>query len=913
MKPTSSLTVRLVALAACLVAGRPTPAAAISPTITKLTLPPSELAGEASFGTSVALNDVYVAVGDQNSNVIAPNGGAVHIFDARTGRYLRRLAPPTLSAPSNFGRCLAISGNILAVGAPNQQVAPAFNNHGTVYLFDLRTGRLLHELVDTDNLASSPNLGTSVAISGRWVAAGAPNFNSARGAVLVFDAITGELIHRLEAADGAPNENLGRSVAISGQIVVGGSHRHNLNSGAAYVFDALSGAQLQKLVPSDAAANMNFAESVAICGTTAWVGAYNTGAGAVYTYDLTLDGATTTEQNKIPSPDGAANDGFGNGIALSPWLGVVNARFHDAFGANSNSGALYLIDPASGGTFGKITATFRSSDAVALFGNTAVVSSDSDENRNGDGAGAAYLIRPVAGYLPLTSRATSGASAPGADSALFRGFGNAFINADENIALHGILTSNRGRDQGIWSDVNRITPAPPDLISKSGDALDTWSNGNTAPGAFLAGMRSLVMNQDEMGLFEGFLAGPGINRTNRNAIYAFSGGGSSYVELVRTGQPVLGNGEAPAFFYEFAQNRGSGATARFSLAYLLQRGLAGVDLTNDSGVLMGNDWGFSLEREVAREGQPAPVVGGGTYRQFFGRTAMNHPTTYAFPAYWTPTGETVPVQGMFADTAVGPGGSFARQGGNAAGFPGRQLGTFLAETMNTGGQTIFRATMTGPDVNRTNNMALWNENVGSLVAKGEAGGPVYGLPEGTIVNILSFWPVRDENTLEAIIALVQLAGPGINRTNDLSLMLLEDGQEAQVLLREGQQVADVDSPTIATIQRVDVDPVDGHYVVLAGLTGNRARNQALFTGQAGAADPGTRRILRAPTLRLRKGTSYQSRTGTSTGIRSIFLSPTTDRGGAGGRGLGQVINQNGRLVVTIQFDNGTVEVMTGQP
>jgi hypothetical protein len=906
---------RSLVWAAALVLATPGFGWALNPTVLKLTLPPSLLAQEGNFGDSVALNDTYVAVGDSVSNAIAVGAGAVHLFDARTGRYLRRLAPSTLTASSNFGRSLAISGNILAVGAPNQR--PAGNNHGTVYLFDIRTGRLLHELVDNDNLANALNLGTSVAISGRWVAAGAPNFNSSRGAVLVFDAITGELIHRLEAADGAPNENLGDSVAISGQIVVGGANNHNqvgVNSGAAYVFDALTGDQLQKLVPSDAAADMNFAESVAVAGTTAWIGAYGftAGAGAVYTFDLTLDGATATEQNKIPSPDGAALDQFSRGLAVSPWLAVVNAPFHDAFGAISDSGAVYIIDPTTGAILAKIARTTKGSSAVALCGNTVAIAGAGENDRNGNDSGAVYLLRPVAGLLSLTSRATLGGTAPQADPALFRAFGNAFINADENVAFHGILTSNRGRDQGIWSDVAGLGAGPPRLDAKSGDALDTWSSGNSAPGAILASLKTPVMNQDDQGIFEGTLAGPGINRSNRSALYSFDGDGN-YSELLRTGKPLLFNGEAPAFFYEFAQNRGTGGIPRFSLPYLLQRGVAGVDLTNESGVLLGQNWGFALEREVAREGQPAPVFGGGIYRQFLGRTAMMHDSIYSFPAYWLPTGETLPVQGLFADTAAGPGGDFARQGGNTTGWPGRSLGTFLAESMSTGGWHLYRATMTGPDVNRTNNEGIWHGNFGSVVAKGEVGGGIDGLPDGTVVKILSFWPVRDENTLDAAIVLLQLGGPGIRRTNDIVLMLLEDGQEAQVLLREGQPVDDCDAPAIAAIQRVDVDPVNGHYVILASLTGNRAKNQALFTGNAAAGDPTTRRILRSPTLRLRKGTLYSAANSVVTGLRSLNLSPTTDRGGAGGKGRGQVINDSGQIAVTLQFDNRAVELMTGRP
>jgi hypothetical protein len=237
---------------------------------------------------------------------------------------------------------------------------------------------------------------------------------------------------------------------------------------------------------------------------------------------------------------------------------------------------------------------------------------------------------------------------------------------------------------------------------------------------------------------------------------------------------------------------------------------------------------------------------------------------------------------------------------------------FLGETMNTGGYLIYRASLKGDGVARGNNEMLRHVDQGLIARKGAQ--PDAGAMPGVVISrFLGFWPVGDDNSSDAAIFLAALSGPRVNRGNDLALYLWDKNVSSlQLLLREGQPVHDADGPSVGVIQRVDVDPVTGHYVALASLTGNRTKNQALFTGDAGAGNATTHRALRTPSLRLRKGTLYRS-PGAVTGIRSMTLSPTTDRGGAGGKGLGQVINRSGEIAVAIEFDNRLRELMTGKP
>src|SRR5207244_62291 len=104
------------------------------------------------------------------------------------------------------------------------------------------------------------------------------------------------------------------SVALKGSTVLVGSPRaavgNNTAQGAVYVFTQSNGTwtQTQKLTASDGAANDSFGESVAISQNTALIGAYfatvngHSGQGAAYIF--TWSGGTLSETQKLSASDG---------------------------------------------------------------------------------------------------------------------------------------------------------------------------------------------------------------------------------------------------------------------------------------------------------------------------------------------------------------------------------------------------------------------------------------------------------------------------------------------------------------------------------------------------------------------------------------------------------------------------------
>ncbi len=86
-----------------------------------------------------------------------------------------------------------------------------------------------------------------------------------------------EQIHKLIAEDAAAADYFGYSVSISGNTIVAGAHWDDdagTGSGSAYVFDAPSGEQLHKLTANDAAAGDRFGCSVSVSGNNIVTGAW---------------------------------------------------------------------------------------------------------------------------------------------------------------------------------------------------------------------------------------------------------------------------------------------------------------------------------------------------------------------------------------------------------------------------------------------------------------------------------------------------------------------------------------------------------------------------------------------------------------------------------------------------------------
>lgn len=192
------------------------------------------------FGGSVAISGNTAVVGSSFDDDNDPASGSAYVFEVSTGQQLFKLLPDDGSMNDIFGSAVAIHGNIVAVGAPRNSALGSFS--GAVYLFDSTTGAQLHKLVPDDGQAFD-RFGSSVSISGNIIIVGAADNDAngaATGAAYLFDATTGQQLMRIHPDNPAMATRFGVSVGINGDTaVVGANFGMNTNmirTGTAHVF-----------------------------------------------------------------------------------------------------------------------------------------------------------------------------------------------------------------------------------------------------------------------------------------------------------------------------------------------------------------------------------------------------------------------------------------------------------------------------------------------------------------------------------------------------------------------------------------------------------------------------------------------------------------------------------------------------
>ena len=319
-----------------------------------------------TFGAAVAVADGTIVVGAPGHAVGASTqAGAAYVFSDASGSWQQaaELNATGGAAGDMFGAAVGDSGSAIVVGAPGHAVG-ANTQAGSAYVFSDRTGRWRQTtaLTAADG-AAGDRLGASVQIAGSTVVAGAPGHaagsNAQAGAAYVFDDNSGtwQQPAELTAGDGAAGDNLGTSVAIFGSTITAGAPEHAVGSdsqaGAAYVFSYASGGwqQSTEQTAGDAAANDAFGTSVAVssdgivAASPAHAVGYS-GQGAAYVYALpvpvgapastappsisgtAVEGDTLTESAASWTDDPTSigyqwEDCDGSGIVCSPILGAT--------------------------------------------------------------------------------------------------------------------------------------------------------------------------------------------------------------------------------------------------------------------------------------------------------------------------------------------------------------------------------------------------------------------------------------------------------------------------------------------------------------------------------------------------------------------------------------------------------------
>lgn len=336
------------------------------------------------FGTRTALSQDKVFVcNSQHGN------GAIHVFDF-AGVYMNSLVASNGADGDEFGKDIAISDMYIVVGAPN-----ANSGEGLAYVYSLSSFTEKVVLVASDHATQGQQrFGESVAISDLRIAVGAPNSNSNKGAVYMFDSFLFTDVRKILAPTPVENTNglfgsvnilhneriyigcpgysngtgavykydrsgnwmtmlvgsnigdeFGYSIGAAGDTLIIGAPKSDvdgLDSGIAYSYDLKNDDAVlsQELRPADAGAGYNFGYSVAISNLSLITAPKidGGGIGAVYLFDENCN-----QTNMVTNPTSNSTDQFGYHAVYEAGIGVVGAPLYTAPGGVTNGGIAYIV------------------------------------------------------------------------------------------------------------------------------------------------------------------------------------------------------------------------------------------------------------------------------------------------------------------------------------------------------------------------------------------------------------------------------------------------------------------------------------------------------------------------------------------------------------------------------------------
>jgi hypothetical protein len=351
----------------------------------------SDAGAERKFGWAISVDGDWLVVGtpEFTPNYTSPFAGSAYVFrrdadNPTRWNEVRKIVAPDGAPDDQFGYAVAISGDTIAVGAPEADVDNR-SNAGAVYIFYRNVGgtnnwglskKLTAATFAVTDVYTGDEFGSAVALEADTLIVGANQDNngakSDQGAAYVMGRDEGGddnwgAIKKIRASDGQKNDEFGISVSLSGATVVVGAWQEDAvdlnpedNQGAAYVYNRDFGGpnawgEVAKIVASDRTAGDSFGWSVAVNGDAAVVGARGSNVGgsadqgAAYVYYRDQGGSNAWGQvTKLVAADGQANDQFGYSVAVRGSTILVGARYAD-IGTQLNRGAAYTFERDEGG------------------------------------------------------------------------------------------------------------------------------------------------------------------------------------------------------------------------------------------------------------------------------------------------------------------------------------------------------------------------------------------------------------------------------------------------------------------------------------------------------------------------------------------------------------------------------------
>lgn len=863
---------------------------------------------DSGFGSSIATNGPLVITGDPSFSALIGTTtfgqrGIVHVFNTTTGAHIRSIEPPPADrniTDLQFGKAVALFGDILAVGAPESLSAVAPVTRG-VYLFRASTGTLITKIS-----GPSTGFGTSVALHGNLLLIGSPEEDSGRGAIYLHSVSTATQLARLTASDRAAGDNFGSAVAISPHYLLVGAPQDNTtrgtNAGSGYLFENLPPfKQVRKLTDEGLSpdhptnANAQLGSSVAIRGQQLFLGApfgdVPSDPDCGFVFEFIANRPTNLRQILPVFPQEIR--GFGTSVSTSDDLLAIGPAA-DASGFSSTlvlslhnweapqfAASLIPIGIQSADQLGAATAIHGSS-VYALTGDSPTPAQ----------RGALFQLTPVSRpAMPGVALFKTGTSAPGVPGASISG-GLVQLQDPTTFTSHHLLTlSGPGaaavKGRGIW---NHDDPASPSLFP--GQSIN--------PGGTISSISSLRVGGGRL-IAKGIRQGIGITSAENDLILVHSPSALPFPAFLENDQLKGSSGPNPPRLGSFTAFAITPNVPVASVVGSLKRSSAsGVNAANDSFFVV-NDL-VSVVPSAAlpvREGDPANFNLG----EFLPRLAAAG-SAHSFAA--AVLGPPAQNQAVMHYTNSGIGTLLIRKGADPR-IDGTEevFSTFLGESMASNGNLVVRSRLSGGQTNRSNDEILHVVGPSLLpIPIARKGDIAPGFPLDSNIRIAAFLSFQHTRQGGSVLYLARLSGPGVTSSNDLALFIditesivaIPPGnpvRPSHLLLREGDPLPTSSKAIIQTIHRVAYCD-DGDYMALVSLVtrpgeATSSDNLALLYGESKFTQPFPTDAegFRKPFLLLRKGAHLAEYGGRP--VKSLSFFPgTLSPGGASGIGIGNV-------------------------
>ncbi len=388
---------------------------ATGPTPVEKLAPPERREG-ARFGTAVDLDGAVAVVGASRDRVDNDPIGGAFVFrrEADTWAHEATLRAPNPARWSGFGEAVAVAGDTVLVGAP-QENSPKSVQAGAVYVFR-HTGdgwAAPERLLPSDG--QGEEFGTNLALRGETALVGASPISRIdaplTGSAYVFErgADGWRLVTELEVPDSDDRDVFGSSLSLGAETALVGAsramQRDGDRTGRVYAFErAGRDWPLQdSLEVAGAGHGAAVGESVAHREGTAVVGAAGfrhpdgDRAGALAVFER--EGASWTARETLLPVAGEAGDRFAHAVAVAEGGILAGAPRADT-DRGADAGALYVFGETGGSWSYETTVAadrtgpdYRFGHALAVDGPRVLAGMPGDVDADGTRVGSVFVLR----------------------------------------------------------------------------------------------------------------------------------------------------------------------------------------------------------------------------------------------------------------------------------------------------------------------------------------------------------------------------------------------------------------------------------------------------------------------------------------------------------------------------------------